>query len=324
MLNRRRTLLATAAGLTASHWLPASAQDFPSKPITLVVPYSAGGATDVSARRLAEEMTKTLNTPVVIENKPGAGSFIAATAVTKAARDGYTLLFAGPGVISLNPHVFRSLPYRVEELTPVSTFSKQAFVINGNPAIPVKTVADLIAYAKSRPEGVSFGTVGTGTTSHVIAEWVVRTLGINAVFVPYKGTAQSTVDLMGGRIDVQVDGISTAMIMHKAGKTRVVASMGAERSILPEGVQTFVEAGFPSLVAYAQFAVLAPAGTPEAVIRKLHGAVQAAANNPAVVNWMRGNGELPDLTRSPEAFGELIRSEYERWGAIVRPMNLNL
>lgn len=323
-MHSKRQFTKLVLGALAATGLPARAQEFPARPITLVVPFSVGGATDVTARRLAEEIAKTLRVAVLVENKPGAGSFVATTQVTKAAKDGYTLLFAGSGVTNVNPHIFRNLPYKVSELAPVTTVSKQAFVLNGGPTIPVKSVADLIAYAKSKPEGLSIGTVGTGTTSHILAEWIARVLGIKVVVVPYKGTSQSTIDLISGRIDVQVDGISTAVTMHRGGKTRIVASMGAERSIIPDGVQTFVEAGYPELVAYAQFALLAPAGTPDAVIRRLHAAVVAAMKLPELGEKLRANGELPDTSASPEEYAAQIRSEDKRWGDIIRPMNLKL
>lgn len=324
MQDRRRAFLKTAAALAAASAPAVRAQDFPSRPITLVVPFSAGGSTDVSARRLGEEMAKILNTPVVIENKPGAGGFVATTHVTKAPKDGHTLLFGGAGITVVNPHVFKTLPYRVDELAPISTVSKQAFVLNGNASIGVRNTAELIAYAKTKAEGLSIGTVGTGTTSHIIAEWIARTLGVKAVFVPYKGTSNSTVDLIAGRIDVQIDGLTTAVAMHTAGKTRIVASMGTERAGLPADVQTFTEAGFPALVAYAGGQLLAPAGTPDPVIRKLHRAVVAAMAVPALAEKMVAAGEVPETSRSPEEFAAFLRSESERWGAIIRPMNLSL
>jgi len=321
---RRRGLVQAALGAAAMAALPARGQDFSAKPITIVVPFAVGGATDVTARRLADELARSLKTTVVVENKPGAGSFVATTYVTKAPKDGHTLLFGGSGITSVNPHIFRNLPYKVSDLAPVSTVSKQAFVLNGHAGLPVRTVAELVAYARTRPDGLAIGTVGTGTTSHILAEWIARTLGIKAVFVPYKGTSQSTIDLISGRIDVQMDGMSTAIPMHRAGKTRIVASMGNERFSLPDGVQTFGEAGFPELVAYAQFALLAPAGTPDPVIRRLHAAVAAAVRLPEIADKLRAGGEIPEASASPEEYAALIRSEDKRWGDIIRPMNLRL
>jgi tripartite-type tricarboxylate transporter receptor subunit TctC len=320
----RRRVVGGLSGLLAGLALPVRAQEFPTRPITLVVPFAVGGATDVTARRLADELARMLKTSVVVENKPGAGSFVATTTVTKAARDGHTLLFGGSGITNVNPHVFRNLPYKVSELAPVSTVSKQAFIVNAHAGIPARTVAELVAYARSRPDGLVFGTVGTGTTSHILAEWIGRTLGIKVVAVPYKGTSQSTVDLIAGRIDVQMDGMSTAVAMHKAGKTRIVASMGNERAGLPDGVQTFAEAGHPELIAYAQFALLAPAGTPDPVIRKLHAAVATAVRVPEFADRLRAGGEIPEASASPEEYAALIRSEDKRWGDIIRPMNLRL
>ena len=316
--------LTTAAVLAAAVCMPTHAQDFPSKPITLVVPFAPGGATDVSARRVAEEMQKTLRTSVVVENKPGAGSIVATHYVAKAPKDGYLLFFGGPAVVALNPHIYKNLPYKASDLAPISSVTKQAFVLNGSPSLPVKTVAELVAYAKQKPDGLSVGTVGTGTASHIVAELIVRSLGIKAVFVPYKGTSQSTLDLISGRIDLQIDGISTAVPLHIAGKTRIMASMGAERSIIPDGVQTFVEAGYPQLVAYANFAVMAPAGTPEPVIRKLHAAILAAVAVPSLAEKWKASGELPDPSASPEEFAAAVRADTKRWGDIVKPMNLSL
>jgi tripartite-type tricarboxylate transporter receptor subunit TctC len=325
-MNARRALLSLAICITTSGLtLPqASAQDMSAKPVTLVVPFAAGGSTDVTARRLAEEMARTLGTNVLVENKPGAGGFIAATHVLKSPRDGHTLLFGGAGTTSVNPHVFRNLPYKVSDLIPISTVSKQAFVLNGSATLPVKNIADLIAYAKSKPEGVTIGTVGNGTTSHILAEWIARTLGIKAVFVHYKGTSQSTPDLIGGRIDAQIDGLTTALAMHNAGKTRILASMGTERFMLPAEVPTFREAGYPELFAYAMPAVLAPAGVPDPVIAKLHASIAGAMQNAAYVEKVRAAGEIPEVSASPAAFTEWLRGEYDRWGAIIKPMNLAL
>lgn len=320
--SRRTWLLAAAA--CAATVLPAQAQDFPSRPISLVVPFAAGGATDVTARRLAEGMAAVLGTPVVIDNKPSAGAFVAAMQVTSAPKDGYMLLFAGTNSMSLNPLVYRKLPYRTEDLVPVSTVSRQAFTVNANLGVPAGSVAEFVAYAKSKPEGVAFGTVGVGTTSHILAEWIGQSLGIKIRAVPYKGTSQSTVDLVGGRIDVQIDGMSTGVSMHNTGKTRLLAAMGRERSILPQGVGNFAEAGYPDLVSYAEFGIMAPRGLPDAVLQKIHGAIAKVAQQPEFAARLAATGEIAVASGSPAEYAARIDSEKARWTPVVQRLNLQL
>ena len=301
------------------------AQDFPTRPITIVVPYSAGGSTDVSARTLGAEMSKSLGVTVVVENKPGAAGLVAAGAVVKAPKDGYTLLFSNGTITATNPSLYRNLPYKPTDLAAITAVSKLAYAVNANNNIPVKTTADLIAYAKSKPEGVTVGCVGTGTQTHIVAEWLGRTFGIKVTPVQYKGTAQSSVDLMGGRLDFMIDGLSTAITMHNAGKLRIVASMGQERpAVLPAGVQTFADAGYPALFSYAEVGLMAPAGTPASAIRKLHAAAVAALKVPAVVDAMLSRGELPTPSASPEEYAAFIASETARWAGIIKPMNLQM
>jgi len=320
--NTKRTLLKLAAGTLATICLPLHAQEYPSRPITLVVPFAIGGATDITARRFGDGLSKELGTPVVIENKPGAGSFAAVSHVIRSAKDGYTLLFAGTGTISLNPLIYKSMPYDPADLLPVSTVSKQAFALNANVDLPVKSVNEFVDYVRSRPDGVEIGTVGTGTTSHILAEWIARTLDVKMNAVPYKGTSASTIDLMSGRIAVQIDGITTARTMHDSGKTRILAAMGEEQSPLPQGVPNFKDVGYPDLLAYAEFGLIAPTGTPDAVVRKLYAATVKVVAMPEFRQPLLSNGEIPVASESPEAYAAQARSDIERWKRIVAPMNL--
>ncbi len=310
--------LSTACGLL-------QAQDFPNKTITIVVPYAAGGSTDVSARTLAAEMAKTLGVSVVVDNKPSAGGFVAATTVAKAPKDGYTLLLSNGTMTATNPSLFRNLPYKVADFAPISGIMKFPYVINANTTIPVKSVADMIAYARSKPEGITIGTVGTGTQTHIVAEWLGRALGIKVTPIHYKGTSQSSIDVIGGRLDFMVDGLSTAAVMHNSGKLRIVVSMGKERqAILPAGVQTFEEAGYPDLFSYADFGLMAPTGTPPAVMRRLHAAVIAGLKSPDMIEKMQARGEVPTPSATPEEYGAFIASETTRWAGIIKPMNLQM
>lgn len=311
-------------GMTSLLSLASQAQNYPSKPITIVVPFSAGGATDVTARRFAEVFAKEIGTPVVVENKPSAGSIIATRTVASAPKDGYTLLFAGTSPLSLNPLIYRTLPYEPADLMPISRVSRQAFTISMNPALPAKTVADFVAHAKNQPDGIHFGTVGVGSVSHLLAEFVGQRLGIKINTIPYKGTAQSSVDLMSGRIDLQIDAMSTGVTMHNSGKTRLLAAMGKERSILPAGVPNLMDVGYPDLVAYADFGVMAPKGTPDAVLAKIHSAVVSAVAAPEFAKKLAENGELATASASPAEFLQHIHAEQVRWTPIVKSLNLQL
>jgi tripartite-type tricarboxylate transporter receptor subunit TctC len=321
----RRIFLASAMlgmALASSHLL---AQTFPAKPISIVVPYAAGGSTDVSARSLAEGMSKALGVSVVVENKPSAGGFVAATYVAKAPRDGYTLLYSNGTMTATNPNLYNNMPYKVSDFAPISGTVKFPYVINAAATIPVKNIAEMITYAKSKPEGVTIGTVGLGTQTHIVAEWLSRVLGFKVVPVHYKGTSQSSIDLIGGRLDFIIDGLSTAAPMHNAGKLRIIASMGKEHpAILPAGVQTTEEAGHPDLFSYADFGLMAPVGTPQATIRQLHAAVVAALKSPAMVEKMQARGEVPTASASPEEYSAFIQSEQVRWANIIKPMNVKL
>lgn len=321
---QRRALLQTlGAGMAASIWR-AMAQEFPTKPITVIVPYSAGGPTDVSARLLAEEMGRVLGVQMLIDNRPSAGGLMAASMVTKAAPDGYTLLLAVGTIVSTNPSLYSKLPYKVSDLTPIAQYARWPYVISAAPTLPIKSVADLVAYAKQRPEGVSFATVGQGTQSHIIAEWIARRLGIKIQTVPYKGVSQAMADLATGRVDLLTDGVSTAVVNHQSGKLRIIASMGEDRFFMPEGVGTFIDAGYSDLVAYSEFGLMAPVGTPDAVVKKLYGAMATTLGSNAVQSRMRSRGEAPALSASPQAYGLHVRQETARWAELIKPLNLRL
>ena len=321
----RRTLIRSAGAAGLLGLQPgAYAQEFPAKPITLVVPYAAGGPTDVSARSLADEMSRVLGQSVIVENKPSAGGIVAAQAVANAPRDGYTLLVSNATILVTNPNLYRKLPYKVADFAPIGMYAKQPYAISMPANHPARTIPEVIAYAKSRPEGLTIATVGHGTQSHILAEWLGRRFGVKVVLVPYKGVSQAQADLIGGRVDMLTDGITSAIATHKAGKTRLLAAFAQERGILPEGTHTFAELGYPDLYAYAEFGLAAPTGTPDAVIRRLHATLQTVMGTPAVAEKFRARGELPSPSESPAAYAEWLRKETVRWEALIRPLNLQL
>lgn len=326
----RRALLRRVASLAAyagagSAALPAWAQaTFPSKPITIVVPYTAGGPTDLTARRVAEQLSKILNINVTVDNRTGAATLVAAEYVSRAPKDGYTLLFAPGTTTSANPHLFRKLPYKLEDFAPISLVSKQPFVLTAAEQLKVRNVAELVAFAKRSPDGINFGTTGIGSLTHIIGKWIGRTVGIDMQDVPYKGTSAAVSDMLGGRLDSQVEGIVSAIPLHKSGKAQVVAVMSEERSPSLPDVPTFKESGYPDLVAYIWFGLLAPAGTPSDVVEKLRQATVKAVEQPSFRDRMAENGEIAVSSTSRKEYADHLQREYEAWGRIIKPLNLEL
>ncbi|NYT63254.1 tripartite tricarboxylate transporter substrate binding protein [Alcaligenaceae bacterium] len=311
-------------GLAALGTFPVMAQQFPTKPITIIVPYAPGGPTDTSARGLAEGMSKALGVPIIVNNRPSAGGLVAASFVTKAPKDGYTLLLSVGTIVSTNPHLYKELPYKVSDLTPISQYARWPYVISASPMLPANTVAELIAYAKTKPEGLAFGTVGLGTQSHIIAAWLAQRFDIKVELVPYKGVSQAVADLSSGRVDLLTDGVSTAVTNHKAGLTKIIASMGYDRFFMPDGVKTFAESGYPDLIANSDFGLMAPTGTPEPVIQVLYQAMAKALGSPELQQQMKQRGENPLLSASPEAYGTYIQEETVRWGKLIKSLSLQI
>lgn len=318
----RRTLCGAvlAAGLLP---LPAAwAQAFPARAITLVAPYSAGGPADTTARRLAEQMSRLLAQPVMVENRLGAAGAIAASYVAKAPKDGYTLFFAPGTVTAANPFIYKSLPYKLEDFAAVAPVSKQPSVLTVAPGLPVRSFPELLRYARSSENGISFASTGIGSATHVIGEWIGRTAGVKMSHIPYKGTAQSMADLISGRVDTQVEGLASAIPMHRSGKTRVIGILSEERSAMLPDVPTFREMGYPTLVAYGSFGLLAPAGTPDAVLEKLHTVVVAITAMPEFVSKLAESGEVPVRISSRQAYASFLQEDQTRWGEIIKPMHL--
>ncbi|ARU04288.1 hypothetical protein CCO03_05990 [Comamonas serinivorans] len=321
------TTLGLAVALTGIS-LPAVAQggaaSFPAKPITLVVPYAAGGPTDVTARRLAELMGKAFNATVLVENRTGAATIVAAEYVARAPKDGYTLLFAPGTTTSMNPHLYKKLNYRMEDFAPITLVSRQPFVLTAGPVTRVTDFAGFNRYAKAKTEGVSFGTTGVGSFTHILGDWMGKVLAWNMQNVPYKGSAASVADLVGGRLDSQVEAIASGLQLDKGGKAHVVAVMDTKRSPILPKVPTFAELGHPELVAYVTFGLLAPAGTPDAVLDKLYQAAVQATRDKQFVAQMADVGEEPAPSASRQAYGQWLRDENVRWGKLIAPLGIQL
>ena len=322
MFTRRQLLQsAVSAGALASGY--ARAQAFPAKPITLVVPYSAGGPTDLSSRVLAERMQAALGARVIVENRPGASTIVGAQHVALAAPDGYTLLMVTTTTLCTNPHLYKKLPYKVEDFTPIGMAVKVPLGFAVPQALPVSNIAEFRRYALAQAGKLNYGSAGTGANSQLVNALMNQALGIQMTEVPYKGTGPALVDLAGGRVEGLVDAIATLLPLHREGRIKILANFDDVRSPVAPDVPTFIEAGYPSLVAFTWFAVVAPARVPEPVVARLHAALMAAVTAPETQRKLAEMGFIAQGSTSRE-LSDYIGSEYKRWGNLIQKMGLTL
>ena len=295
------------------------AQDvFPSKTITITVGFAPGGNTDVIARIVAERMEPILGQRVVIDNRAGAGSTLAAGHVARAAPDGYTLLTGSPSTNAIAPNLYTNLPYdSLKALVPVSLLVKGPVVLVVNPALGVSTIQELIALYKREPGKHHFATGGNGTHAHLICEWLMEVTAINIVHVPFRGGAPALQAVLAGEPSMIIDNLPTALPHIQAGRVKALAVFSDKRvSALPD-VPTMVEAGYKDMVTDSWTALYAPAGTPAEVIAKLNSAAVAAVRDPQTVARFTQLSAIP-AGSTPAELDALTRLEYERWGALIR------
>ena len=301
----------------------AQAQDYPNKPIRLVVPQPAGGPTDIVARLVAQKLSERLGQQVIVDNKPGAGSNIGTEIVAKAPKDGYTLVVATVQHI-VNPYLFAALPFDpVKDFAPISLMTKAYIVLVVNPEVPVKNVRDLLAYARAAPGGVSWASAGNGGTSHLALELLKVETGIAATHVPYKGTPPALADVMGGRVPVMFDGVVTSLPQIKAGKLRPLAVASLTRSPLLPEVPTMTEAGVPGFEAVGLAGILAPAGTPPAIVERLSKEIAAILRAPEVRSQLETMG-LEVVASSPGEFAAYIDADSKKWGKIIKDAGIKV
>jgi tripartite-type tricarboxylate transporter receptor subunit TctC len=305
-----------AAALVAAVSSGAQAQDYPSRPIKLVVAFTAGGTTDFVARLLAERIRTSLGQAVIVENRPGANGAIAAEYVAKSDGDGYTLFFTTVGAVAINPALRGNLAYDpLKDFAPVglAVFNSTMLVVNA--AMPVDTARELAALAKERP--VTIGITGLGAISHLGLELFQSAAGVKFQAVPYRGASQAVTDLLGGQLDGLFGDVPTVFAQIKAGKLKALAATSQERSDIFPDVPTFVEQGFADTVGNQWAGTLAPALTPPVVTAKLNAAFNAALNDPDVRGKLRQAGVTPSPS-SPEEFARYLRDEIARWGKLIR------
>jgi len=314
------TALAAALGIAAGAGVnaqpAASAGDFPNRPIRIVVPFSAGGATDVIARVVGQKVSEQLGQPVVIDNKAGANGNIGAVAVARAAPDGYTLLMATSSH-AINATLYRKLDYKLtSDFAALSNLASVPLLLVVHPSVPAKSPAELASYAKAEGGKVNFASGGTGTAAHLAGEQFNTLAGVRMMHVPYKGGALAQNDLVGGQVQAMFANLPEALPQVQAGRLRPLAVTGGTRRANLPDVPTFAEAGYPKLDARSWFGLFAPAATPAPVAAKLSSAIAKAVADPAVQARLKELGADP-VGDSQEAFQKFVGQEVARWGALV-------
>lgn len=303
---------------------PASADDYPSKPIRLIVPFAPGGVTDTGARVVAERLGQRLGQQVVVDNRPGASGNIGTQMAATAAPDGYTLVVGFDGTLVINPHVYGKVPFDpVKDFAPVSKIGDAALIIVTHPSVPVKTFEELVAYSKSNPGGVSYGSAGTGSTPHLAGELLKMRTGANFVHVPYKGGGQAMADLVGGTLPMLYTAVAGAYPFVQKGQINAIAVSSSQRLASLPKVPTISEAGVPGFEFVSWIGILAPAKTPQPIVDKLQRELHAVVQSPDIKDRLAALG-ITASGNTPAEFGQQIQSDLKRYAEIVKTANIKV
>lgn len=302
----------------------AQTSTWPRQPVTLVVPFPAGGPTDAMARALAVKLGERLNQSVVVENKGGAGGAIAAEAVARAPADGHTLFFGTTGTLAINPALYTKLRYDpVKDFTPISLMATTMNVLVINPRVPAKNLEDLIKLAKVKPGSITYGSAGNGSSNHLSGELFRSSAGVEIDHIPYKGSAPALIDLLGGRITMMFDTIAQQTQNIAVGKVRALAVTGPKRSPLLPDVPTAQEAGLKDFDVTIWYGVLAPAGTPQSIVERLSREIGAVMSAEEMKKRMQTDGAEARPT-SPAEFAALIKRDIAKWAPVVKASGATL
>ena len=322
MLYRLHALLMTCAVLLAA--LPAQAQNYPTRPIRIIVAYTPAGTTDILARAIGQKMSERWGQPVIVENRPGAAGNIGTELAAKATPDGHTLIMGTAGTHGINVSLYKKLNWHpLKDFAPVSLVAMVPNIMVVSNALPVKSVKDLIAYARANPGKLSYGSPGNGSTAHLSMELFKSMTGTSLVHIPYKGSAGVLADVMGGQIAVTIDNMPVYLPQVKTGKIRALAVSPAKRSAAAPEIPTIAEAGVPGYDSGAWFGLLAPAGTPRAVVELLAAETARILQLPDVSRRISELGAEP-VGGTPQQFTELIKSEIAKWAKVIKDANVEL
>jgi tripartite-type tricarboxylate transporter receptor subunit TctC len=303
-------LLLCCTTLAAAQW--------PSRPLRLVIPFAPGGGADIAGRLLAQELGESLKQSMLVENRTGAGGTIAPDNVAKSPPDGYSMVLAHVGGIAIAPHLYKNLPFDpIKDLAPVTLVVNGLSVLVVNSSLPVKSVSELIAHARAHPNGLSFGSAGSGTDTHLAGELFKSMTATQMVHVPYKGGAPMMLDLLAGRVQLSFSSVATAVSHIQSGKLRALAMTGAKRFDGLPGLPTIAEAGVPGYEINNWYGVFVPAGTPGDIVQRLNAETIKALGKPELRTKLVAAG-LEPMWNSPAEFAAYVRAETAKWGKIVR------
>ncbi|TAK82585.1 MAG: tripartite tricarboxylate transporter substrate binding protein [Betaproteobacteria bacterium] len=298
----------------------AYAQDYPTKPIRLIVGFAPGGGTDYVGRMIGQRLSDALGQPVVVENRPGASSMVANELVAKSAPDGYTLLVAAAGAMTIAPNINTNVGFDTfKDFEPIALVVTSPYLLTVNPSVPAKTLAEFTALAKASPGKLNFASSGTGGAPHLAGELYKRMARVDIVHVPYKGLAPAITDVLGGQVQAVFADINLVLKQIEAGKLKALAITGTQRfSALPD-VPTMAEAGLPGYQAQTWYGLVAPAGTPAPIIKRLHAEVSKALALPEVRSQFATQGMLPaSASATPADFAALIRADFDKWRKLIK------
>ena len=300
----------------------AQAQTYPDRPIRLIAPFPAGGLADVLARAVGDELTRSLGQPVIVENRTGAGGNIGAEAVARSAPDGYTLMMSSAGILTANQFLYASMPFDPErDFVTVSNVADMPMMVVVNPKVEAKTLAEFVALARAHPNKLNFGSPGIGTTGHLGLAMFMHAAGIKLTHVPYRGAAPAITDLLAGQIDGVVDNPPTVLPHIESGKLRPLAVAAKTRMALLPTLPTAEQAGVANFEASSWFGVVAPAGTPQPIIDRLHKDIAAALRQPALQERFAKSGARL-IGNTPVEFAQQIRDDRKTWGEIIRAADI--
>jgi tripartite-type tricarboxylate transporter receptor subunit TctC len=313
-----RIALVVASLIAAVVATPALAQDYPTRPVTLIVPYAAGGGNDVMARIVADKMGAALGQPIVVENRGGAGGSIATRAVAHAPTDGYTLGLGGTGTLAIDPSLYPNVGYDPrKDFAPIGLIATSALVVLVNPSVPAKTIPELIALAKQEPGRLTYASAGVGSGIHLGAELFAYMAGIKLTHIPYKGSAPALTDLIGGHVSIYFSSLPPAIGLVQDGKVRALAVTGPERSKIFPDLPTVAEVALPGYAAVLHYGIVAPAGTRKPIVDKLAAALRVAIASPDVASRIAADGaEVMGMT--PAEYAADIDREETKWSEVVR------
>ncbi len=322
MISRRTFVAGLALGATAAR--PARAQSYPSKPIRLIVPFSPGGPADVMGRIVTQPMSVALGQSFIFENRPGAGGTIGARMAAQADPDGYTLMLANTSTLIIAPAVYRNADYDpVKNFAPIAAFGTTSNLLVVHPSVPARTVMEFVALAKAKPGALSYATPGIGTPPHLIGEMFKLKTGIDIVHIPYKGGGQAVGDVVAGQVPMTFENPSVSLPLVRAGQVRALASTSETRNPEAPDIPTMLESGIPDFVSVSFTGLAAPVGTPPAIVAKLNAAVNDSLNSPQVRAALAKLAVEPKVG-SPADFAVFLARETEKWGAVVKAVNIRI